>query len=243
MLSVNFTRAMRGHLPGLLLLIVALVTIAGPAGAAPSAQEILASSLEVESRLPEQFRLTLDADRDAWLAQFVPAGGEPATTTDALLGITATTQPEEQWLLPSIPAWAAAAPAIDAPPPALDLLSAAGDGERKVLRLRVSSPREARVVYVVADQEVLSASVDGRLIPVYPGWRLSLVGLPGEGVELELELADTGPTRIVVVDQTDGLPSALAEAYGPEPEDSIPAILPRWARGYPTLVRRSYTFD
>jgi hypothetical protein len=41
------------------------------------------------------------------------------------------------------------------------------------------------------------------------------------------------------LDQTDGLSPSLAARYEPEPEDTMPAILPRWARGYPTFITKT----
>jgi hypothetical protein len=86
----------------------------------------------------------------------------------------------------------------------------------------------------------VNASVQGKPIDVYPGWRFVFVGAPPAGVELDLTLRGAGPAHLTVLDQTDGLPPSLAARYGPEPEDTMPAIMPRWARGYPTFVTKAY---
>lgn len=185
---------------------------------------------------------TLDDDPDAWIAQFVPPDAE-ATTAQAVLGIPASAQEDTDWLIPASAAWASAAPPLDAPAPTLDVVADQREGDTRALTLRVASPRGGRVVYVVPEQEVVSASVEGKSVMVTPAWRLLFVGLPPEGVELQLTLRGDGPARLTVLDQTDGLPAALAASYEPEPADTVPAILPRWARGYPAFVRQTFVID
>jgi hypothetical protein len=99
------------------------------------------------------------------------------------------------------------------------------------------------VVYVVPDGEVLSASVEGKSLDVFPGWRLMFVGLPPAGVELEVVLRGAGPARLMVLDQTDGIPAALSANIHPEPADTMSAIMPRWIRGYPAFVSKTYMFE
>jgi hypothetical protein len=132
---------------------------------------------------------------------------------------------------------------LDVPAPVLEVLADHRAGDTRTLTLRVTSPRNGRLVYIVPDQEVVAAAVEGKPVAVYPDWRFMFVSLSPEGIELQLVLRDSGPVRLTVLDQTDGLPATLAARYRPEPEDTIPAILPRWARGYPTLVSKTYMFD
>jgi hypothetical protein len=186
---------------------------------------------------------TLDEGPDAWITQFVPSDTAEATTAEAVLGIAASTREGTDWLIPSTPAWTSDAPALTAPAPTLTVLSNRRDGDLRTLRLRVASPRGGRLVSVASEQEVVQASVEGKPIEVYPGWRFAFVGPPDEGVELDLALRGSGPTRFTVFDQTDGLPPSLATRYNPEPEDTMPAILPRWARGYPAFVTKTYVVE
>jgi len=186
---------------------------------------------------------TLDDDPDAWLQQFVPPASTVETTAEGVLGIPASTREDTDWLIPSIAAWASAAPVLDAPAPNLEVVADRRDGEARTLAVRVTSPRSARVVYVVSDREVTGATVEGKSIAVQPGWRLMFVGVPADGVELELVLPASGGVRLTVLDQTDGIPTPLAAHYDPEPAATMPAILPRWARGYPAFVSKTFVFD
>jgi hypothetical protein len=187
--------------------------------------------------------MTLDEDPDEWIAEFVPPDTAQATTVAEVLGIPGAPEIDSDWLIPNIDAWTSDAPVLDAPPPVLDVLADNRDGDVHTLTLRVSSPRNGRLVYVVPDQEVVDASVEGKPIGVYPGWRFMFVGLPPEGIEFELVLRGSDPPRLTVIDQTDGIPAMFAGDYSPEPEDTVPAILPRWARGYPTFVSKTYVLD
>jgi hypothetical protein len=185
---------------------------------------------------------SMDDDRDAWLAQFVPNESAEATTAEEVLGITPSPLVESDWLISSIPAWARGAPALSAPAPTITVLEDRTEADLRVLRLRAESPRGARIISVAPENEVVRASVAGKQISVYEGWRFVFVGLPPEGVELELTLRNARRAVLVVLDQTDGLPPSLTTGFGfsPEPEDTMPAILPRWARGYPAFVKRTY---
>jgi hypothetical protein len=186
---------------------------------------------------------TLDDDPDAWIAQFIPAGEAEPTTAEAVIGITASPLEGTDWLVPSIQAWTSDAPALDVQAPQVSVLSDLRDGEFRILQMRVTSPRGGRLVSVAPEQEVVRASVEGKQIDVYPGWRFVFIGLPVEGIELELVLRGSGPSRFTVFDQTDGLPPALSARYEPDPDDTMPAILPRWARGYPTFVTKTYVLE
>ncbi|WP_162909778.1 M28 family peptidase [Aggregatilinea lenta] len=187
--------------------------------------------------------VTLDEDQDAWIAQFVPPATAQSTTSGAVLGLPEGFELENDWLIPVANAWTGDAPVLDAPPPQLDVVADRREGDMRTLSLRVTSPRHGRVVYLAPDQEVVSASVEGKPIRVFPGWRFVFVGLPPEGVELELVVRGSDPTRLIVFDQTDGIPVALAAEYSPEPEDMMTANMPRWARGYPAFVSKTYVFD
>jgi hypothetical protein len=187
--------------------------------------------------------VTFDEEPDEWIAEFVPPDTSQATTVEDIFNIPATPEQDKDWLIPNIDAWTNDAPVLDSPPPQLDVLADSHEGDMRTLTLRVTSPRNGRVVYIVPDQEVVDASVEGKPIDVYPGWRFMFVGLPPEGVEFQLVLRGTDPVRLTVFDQTDGIPTTLATRYSPEPENMMPAILPRWARGYPAFVSKTYVFD
>ncbi len=185
---------------------------------------------------------TLNSQPDQWIRQFVPKDAQK-TTAEAVVGVPATEHETTDWLPTSLRAWSSPAPTIDAQGPALTVLRSQQEGETRTLALRLTSPRGARVLALVAQQDVLSASVEGKQIDVTEGWRFMFVGLPAEGVELELTLRGQGPTRLVVFDQTDGLPRPLVSGYGAEPADTMPAILPQWVRGYPTFVSAAYVLE
>jgi Peptidase family M28 len=138
------------------------------------------------------------------------------------------------------------APVIAILPPQAELLENSSDGNTRALHLRISSPRHARTIHVgISNAEVLSASVNGHDLgkPSEARWHMAgqwsfdYANPPSEGIDVELRLQDIGPTTIVLVDRSSGLPAISGANLPPRPADSMPIH-----SGDQTMVRKSFVF-
>lgn len=110
----------------------------------------------------------------------------------------------------------ARAPVLDLPAPELTVLGEEpGEAGRRLVRLRLRSPRCARVLSLaVPDREVRRWRVAGGEFTEPDdsagegGWELWLHAVPAAGEEVVLELPDT-PVRLRLLDREDGLPREL----------------------------------
>jgi hypothetical protein len=142
----------------------------------------------------------------------------------------------------TIAGWRAPAPTVELAPPKVTRLSSTSDGDTTTLRLRAASQRNADSVAVLlrAPGQIVAASVDGQTIPNTAAMRegelkLPYVGLPREGITLELKLRGRGTLRAGLRDYTQGLPAA---ANAPQrPADTMPAAIS--FRADPTVVTSS----
>jgi len=138
------------------------------------------------------------------------------------------------------------APALPLPPPQVDLLEDSVQGEVRTLRLRLTSPRHARVISVeVPANEVLNGWVNGHKLGQpqesrwnkHGKWEFDYANLPVEGIELRLQAKDTGEVKLAVVDRSIGLPEIPGATFAPRPPDSMPQH-----SGDETMVRRTFVF-
>jgi hypothetical protein len=142
----------------------------------------------------------------------------------------------------TVDGWRAPAPAVELAAPRLTRMSASTAGGTTTLRLRVRSLRDAGNVaaHLRASAPIVAATVEGESYPSTPGMRdgelkLPYVGLPREGITVELTLRGHGTVRAELSDVTQGLP---AGANAPRrPRDTMPAALS--FRADPTVVRSS----
>lgn len=138
------------------------------------------------------------------------------------------------------------APLLPLPPPQLDLLDNSLQGDVRSLRLRITSPRHARVVSVeVPDNEVLQGSVNDHKLGQpqesrwnkHGKWEFAYANLPAEGIELRLQLRGTGSVKLAVVDRSIGVPEIPGATFARRPPDSMPQH-----SGDETMVRRTFVF-
>jgi MFS family permease len=139
----------------------------------------------------------------------------------------------------TIAGWRAPAPAVELAPPKVTRLSSTSDGDTTTLRLRAASQRDADSVAVLlrAPGSIVAASVEGQPIPgtaAMSGGELKLpyVGLPRDGITLELKLRGHGTLHAELRDYTQGLPPAANPPR--RPADTMPA--PISFRADPTVV-------
>jgi hypothetical protein len=136
------------------------------------------------------------------------------------------------------------------PPPELRLVSDVRSGPRRTLVFRVLSRRAAPwlTAFLEGDTKVLETAVDGNPVlgnavgeppPEGTRWGFRHVGMGEEGIEWSLTIESSGePVRIVVVDQSSGIPREGAEAVM-LPGDVMFAR--SWVSGT-TLVRAAFQF-
>jgi hypothetical protein len=186
-----------------------------------------------------------DPGPDEWSAQFFPTGFESGPLAEFF-----PLAPNE--LIHS------QAPAVQLAPPQAELLEDSAAGGGRTLRVRITSPRQAPLVWVYTDAqtEVLSATVNG--LPVADqGTAAQAVtdetesafgglvywAVPAEGIELTLRVRGDRPVTLRVVDRTGGLPEALGPTIAPRPDYMAPAPSVGLARySDSTLVSKTFTF-
>lgn len=138
------------------------------------------------------------------------------------------------------------APALALPPPQVDLLENRVQGDVRTLRLRVTSPRHARIISAeVPENQVIDGWVNGHKLGQpqdsrwnkHGKWAFGYVNIPGDGIELRLQTKGAGQVKLTVVDRSIGIPEIPATNFAPRPPDSMPQH-----SGDETMVRRSFVF-
>lgn len=140
------------------------------------------------------------------------------------------------------------APPLQLPAPQVQLLEDQRSNDVRTLRLRITSPRQAPVVAIFADEktEVLGAAVNSKPIEsdeaaTRPGpkapWGLSYYALPEEGIELAISIKASSPAHFRVIDRTYQLPDVPGLKAKPE---GIIATASQYSDA--TLVSKSFTF-
>jgi len=138
------------------------------------------------------------------------------------------------------------APALPLQPPQMEMLENSVQGDVRILRLRVASPRHARVISVeVPENEVLNGWVNGRKLGQpeesrwnkHGKWAFDYANLPADGIELRLRTKSASPVRLAVVDHSIGLPNVPGITFAPRPTDCMPQH-----SGDETMVRRTFVF-
>jgi hypothetical protein len=175
-----------------------------------------------------------DESQGEWSSQFFTAAAQKGALTEYL------PWPGDSYLK-------GVAPVASVNAPEVSVLEDRADNGGRLLRLRVSSPRQAAVISIFVDATVQLAVVNGKPIregaeqsESTPGkqWTLHYCAPPAEGIELTLSLKSMEPVRLVVVDESRGLPEPPGAVYTPRPDHTISSpILP----GDLTFVRKSFT--
>lgn len=140
---------------------------------------------------------------------------------------------------------------IETSAPNLTTLEDQTAGGVRTLRLHISSSRQAAVTYVFADPNtrILTASLAGKQVdfnnqpvsnePLFKKL-LTYHGIPKEGIELTLQTKPGAPIKLIVMDQTYGLPaSTRQDAPQPKPDHLIPMS---FTYSNATLVQKAFAF-
>ncbi len=196
-------------LPGLAALAVACA----PLGFTEAEPRPASLAYALDTAAEQAHWLSADRDLDPWTAGYFPAEREQSPSfTVPFVSVTRQS----------------AAPSLALPPPSLTVLDDAVRGGVRSLRVRVASPRGAPwlLAEVASPTEVIRAEVDGRRVEESARgaaagrnvrWGFTYMGLPPGGIEWSLEVEDSGPLEIRLMDQTYELPRELAR--GPRPRE------------------------
>lgn len=123
------------------------------------------------------------------------------------------------------------------------------DGER-ALRLQISSPRHARVIWVIVrNAAVVRAALEGRKVQVGEAdtrdklWGFIFIGLPWEGIRLDVTVKAPDTPQFTVTDQSDGLPEVPGLRTKPRSGNrmSLPQVWPFFDAT--TLVSRTFPIE
>jgi hypothetical protein len=192
----------RGWYP---LLLVLLAASAGMIGAG-----VLKSHHSVE--YPQADSLIYSLNEDDHTASWISYDQLPDSWTAQFIGKKAQRQPLPKYLAgSSTPVLAATAPTLDLAPPVIEITEHTNKNGLQRLHLRVRSQRNAKRLYLAFDNDVqpVSIKVAGRSIQSDPASRrlsVNLVGMPAEGVDMELELKTDAHISFWLMDQSSGLP-------------------------------------
>lgn len=180
---------------------------------------------------------SVDDNLDPWTAKVFARGAERKTLTDFF------PLSNRKFLQAEAPALALAAPDIQ-------VLESGQGGDARDLLLRVSSPRQAPIIYLQldSDAEVISAAVDGKPLTLPDPkartakplrWGMHYYAPQPGGFDLRLTVRSSSPLRIKAIDQSYGLPETSAGASTVRPDYAIPAPV-----GFSdaTFVSKTFTF-
>lgn len=225
------TAARRRLLPGAMLVVSAAFLVAGTLTASASATRPTPDSLlyALDADTGRAYWASADNALDPWTSRFFTKDAKEVLMKDFFPMLNRSL-------------FVGSAEAVALPAPEATLVADERADGRRLVRVRVMSPRGASVVSVYLDQgvRVQSASVNGR--PVAEGgaqWGLRYYAVPPEGLELSLAVNPDAPLGMRVVDQTYGLPDVPGGPSTRRPDDTIPSIVPF---SDTTQVGRSFKF-
>jgi hypothetical protein len=220
---------------GLGCLLTAVAT-AGPSQTRPQLNNVL-YGLNADSG--QAIWASTDLEPDAWTSQFITKGHEIGPLTDL-------------FPLSQIPFIHSPAPTIILAAPTAQLIEDKTAGGVRTLRVRITSPRQAPIVWVYADRQttVLRAMINGK--PVRSNglvasedplpWGMIYWAMPKEGIELTLDIPAGKPATLRLIDRTDGLPALPNVLVKPRADTMQPApsLQARFSNG--TLISRAVSF-
>jgi hypothetical protein len=130
--------------------------------------------------------------------------------------------------------------------PGLEVLEDVVRGSRRTLSLRLWSPRAAPFASLLLENEAgeVVAEVDGAAVAGGAStfldysaehWHVDVLGIPGEGVTVALEVDAGVPLRFRAVDMSYGVPPATLAVIGARPDGFVPG-----GKGDATIVSNGY---
>jgi thiamine transporter ThiT len=173
--------------------------------------------------------VSIDQKPDEWTSQFFAGRSEKGPVTEYL------PIRYDGFLKGDAPALALAAPQ-------LELLSDERNDSGRKLKIRISSPRLAPVIFLTVDSDskILNAEINGKrtISDQRERWAMNYFAPPPEGVVLMLETTSTA-VKIRAVDQSYELPDVPGRSFKVRPGYLIPKP---FTYSDSTLVSKTYTF-
>lgn len=245
--SFAFLAFVLGPLMGLLLSAGKKAIAAGAFAACVALFAIGAATTRYSVEHPKASILAYALDGDSGKAFWASSGSQLDPWTEHYVG----SSPEHRGLPYFYPPWlrnqllVSDARAVTLAGPEAQLVESSTGQDGRTLHLRIVSQRRAPQIRVfAADGAVLNASVNGHALgmPAEARWKSGSWGfdyanLPAEGIDLVLHTSGNGPVRLMVTDQSPGLPEIPGMAVIRRPPECVPV---QW--GDSTLVRRSFIF-
>jgi len=178
--------------------------------------------------------ISLDESPDSWTSQFL-AGGIVSDTVGIFVN------PGGDKVLKSD------APLLPLTPPQVVLLSDSSTASARTLHLRLTSARHSATLWLsVEGATVLEAAIDGKKVPskmVEPHdklWGFYYAAPPLQGIELTISFNPFDKPRIILTDQTSGLPEIPGFRTVPRTQEFMPLnYFP--AFDSTTLVSKTFT--
>jgi hypothetical protein len=160
--------------------------------------------------------ISLDERPDGWTSQFLTGGIEREK-------INIFVAPGGESVLKTD------APPLKLPAPEIVTLDDSVSGNERILRLRLTSLRNADVLWVAVEKgTVLRATIGGKKLPskmVEPNdrlWGFYYAVPPPDGIELDIAMGLTDAPRLTLTDQTNGLPDIPGLHIKPRTEAQMP---------------------
>jgi len=181
--------------------------------------------------------ISFDEKPDDWTSQFLSS--QPQVDK---VSIFATTDGDAVLKAP--------APALSLSLPLVKTVEDSTVGGERTLRLQISSPRHARVVWVIVrNAAVVRAALEGRKVQVGEAdtrnkvWGFIFIGLPAEGIRLHVTVKAPDIPQFTVTDQSDGLPEVPGLSIKPRSGNrmSLPQVWPFFDAT--TLVSRTFPIE
>jgi hypothetical protein len=196
--------------------------------------QLVATRFDADTPQPDYIQYSLDADTGQ--ATWLSAGRRPDDWTrqffaDGYAAGRAAFSPgyyfEQQHDVITAPA-----PQVELPAPTLTVLRSQQQGDQRVLRVRIASPRNAPYMHLdlALPGELTGAIVNGKPvnvadIPMHRRQRFTLLyfDLPRGGVEVDLSLRGDGAVTGTLIDYSNGLPSLPGMTVTPRSASFVPA--------------------
>jgi hypothetical protein len=181
--------------------------------------------------------ISFDEKPDDWTSQYLSS--QPQTDK---VSIFATADGDSVLKAP--------APALSLSLPLIRTVEDSTVGGERALRFQISSPRHARVIWVIVrNAAVVRAALEGRNVQVGAPdtrkklWGFIFIGLPPEGIRLDVTLEAPDIPQITLTDQSDGLPEIPGLSTKPRSGNrmSSPQVWPFFDAT--TLVSRTFPIE
>lgn len=143
------------------------------------------------------------------------------------------------------------APAVELATDGFEVLDDKTSDGVRTLHLKVKPAHDSRVVNLYLDPQakVLTAVINGKRMEydkrpaemggkIQKSWELSCTAIPADGVDVVLETSQSGPIKVKMLSQSDGLPQIASLVLKPRPDDLIPTT-----GSDLTLVSKSYVIN